>query len=208
MRAEGAGAVVILAVYVGGDHAADGDEFRSRDHRREPAPRRERFEDVREQHAGLAAQQAGLGVERLHAVHRPHGQRQFRVERGVAVSAAVAAGDQWNAAGEQSGQVLAPAQAFQPAIEQRVPAPSAEPFHYVMLPDIPGGPLRCGRAAAVHLCPEGLGPCVMRRLQRGAEYGQDTDTDQPTRFVRRREYQRIFGYRSSIGEQRNAPEPV
>ena len=120
-------AVMVLAVYVRGDHAPDGDELRSRNYGREPAPRRERFQDIREQHAGLAAQQAGLGVERLHPIHRRHRQRQLRIERGVAVGAPVAAGDQRTAAAQQSGQVLAPAQTLQPAIENRIPAPSAEP---------------------------------------------------------------------------------
>ena len=110
MGAEGAVAVVILAMDIRGDHAADGDEPGAGDHRREPAPRRESVYDVGEQCAGLATQQARLVIEGLQPVHRQHGHREFGIEGRVAVSSSIAAGDQGVAALEQAGEGVAVAQ--------------------------------------------------------------------------------------------------
>ena len=85
--AEGTVALVILAVHVGGDHAADGDEPGAGHDRGEPATGSEHLEDVGEQDAGLAGEQPGIGVEREHPVEGQQRQGEVRVEGGVAVGA-------------------------------------------------------------------------------------------------------------------------
>ena len=86
--------MVVLAVDVGGDQAADGDESRTRHHGREPAARHETPQDIVEQDARLARQQTALAVERQDPVRAQHRECQVGVDRGVAVRPSVAAGDQ------------------------------------------------------------------------------------------------------------------
>ena len=77
MCTEGPVAVMVLAMHVRRDHAADGDEPGPRHHWREPAARHKGLQEVREQYAGLAVEQAGPSVERLHPVHRQHRQGEL-----------------------------------------------------------------------------------------------------------------------------------
>ena len=60
--------MMVLAVDVVGDGAADGDELRARRHRQEPAARNATREDVGQQHAGLALEHAARRVERDEAI--------------------------------------------------------------------------------------------------------------------------------------------
>ena len=123
MRAERPGVMVVLAVDVGGDQAADGDEAGTRHHGRKPAARHERAQDVVEQDARLARQQAGLAVERQDPVVPQHGDRQVGVDRGVAVRPPVAAGDQRRGAVEQAGQIARAAELLELAVHHGIPAP-------------------------------------------------------------------------------------
>ena len=59
MTAEGAGDVVVLAVDVVGDGAADADELRAGRRRQEPAVRHGEVEDLSQRRARLAADDAG-----------------------------------------------------------------------------------------------------------------------------------------------------
>jgi hypothetical protein len=94
MFAERAGAMMILAVHVVGDRAADRDVLRARADREEPAARHREREDVGEQHAGLAVQDAGTWIERDEAVEAARvQQRAAVVQAHVAVAAAVAVGE-------------------------------------------------------------------------------------------------------------------
>jgi len=96
--AEGAGAVVVLAMHVVGDRAADRDVARAGNDRKEPAARHGEVEDFGKQHAGLAAQDAGDGIETDETVQAARmQQRAAVVQAAVAVAAAVAVGEQRSA---------------------------------------------------------------------------------------------------------------
>ena len=97
--AEGAGAVVVLAMHVVGDGAADRDEARAGRDGQEPAaairlrPAGDR-EDVGEPDAGLAGQHARVPVEGDEAVEAAAvEQPAARVERHVAIGPAAALGE-------------------------------------------------------------------------------------------------------------------
>ena len=96
-RARGAEAavdVVVLAVDVGGDHAAERHELRARRDRREEAARQEEPVDLAQREPGLGAQHAGRRVEGEDAVgERRAGDLAIarRRQRRVAVGAAEAA---------------------------------------------------------------------------------------------------------------------
>ena len=89
VAAEGAGDVVVLAVDVVGDGAAEGDVFGSGRDGQEEAARDGEVEDLRERDAGLGGEKAGLGVEVDQAVHAG-GEQQIAVleQADVAIAAA------------------------------------------------------------------------------------------------------------------------
>ena len=115
-RAESAVAVVVLAVDVGGDHAADRDEARAGHGMRQPAARHESAQDVAKQHAGFAGEQARLFVECEQPIHWQHGQREGWIERRVAVGAPVATRDQRLAGVDEPRRVFALPQMFEAAL--------------------------------------------------------------------------------------------
>jgi len=101
---ERAVAVVVLAVHVAGDAAADGHELRPRRHRRKPAPRQEDAQDLGEREPGLAGERAPLAVEGDHAVgpRRLEDERAGRGRHGrVTVGSAEPAGQDRAAARRQ-----------------------------------------------------------------------------------------------------------
>ena len=69
VAAEGAGDLVVLAVDIVGDGAAEGDVLGAGSDGKEEAARNSEVEDLRERNAGLGGQDAGLGVEIDQAVH-------------------------------------------------------------------------------------------------------------------------------------------
>jgi hypothetical protein len=91
MLPEGAGAVMILAMDIVGDGAADRDELGARRNGQEPdgarlAAPRYHPQDRGELDAGLAGQHAGIAVELKEPVQPPHvDQRSAVVQAGVAV---------------------------------------------------------------------------------------------------------------------------
>ena len=89
VRAEGAGMLVVLAVHVVRDRAAEGHELRSRHDRREPAVRHGHAQQPVERQPGLGAQHAALAVEGHDAVE-PVGDDQppALVQAHIAVGAA------------------------------------------------------------------------------------------------------------------------
>ena len=95
MVAEAAVAVVVLAVDVGGDGAADGGEGGARAGRRHEAARHERLQQVAEGNARLATSSPVGRLEGQQPVE-PLGQQRVAaaVERRVAIGAAGAARDQ------------------------------------------------------------------------------------------------------------------
>jgi len=112
MRAEAAGAVMVLAVHVGRHRAAEGDEFGARRDRQEPALR---------QHAAIRSPSSspasavtvpasGRTPEFAAAEQR---QRRPRIERGIAIGAAIARpispGSAATAASAASGRPARPA---------------------------------------------------------------------------------------------------
>ena len=98
--AEAARAVVVLAVDVGGDGAADGDLPGAGQHRH-PQPERQRGpHQLIEVDAGVEVGDVGVGVDRVDPVQRRHVDDQpAAVLRVVAVGAAQPAGDDAAAAG-------------------------------------------------------------------------------------------------------------
>ena len=92
--AEAARAVVVLAVDVAGDRAADGDLAGAGQHRH-PQPERQRGpHQLVEVHAGVDVDEPGVGVHRVDLVQRGHVDDQAAaVLRVVAVGAAQPAGD-------------------------------------------------------------------------------------------------------------------
>jgi hypothetical protein len=93
MTAEGAGAMMILAVHVVGDGAAERDEARSGRHRQKPAARNRQGQDLVEQDAGFAAQQPRLLIEGDEAIERTRiDQPTAGVQTDIAITAPVAEG--------------------------------------------------------------------------------------------------------------------
>lgn len=83
---EGAGAVVVLAVDVRADRAADRDVAGAGGHRHEPAERQQDLHQPVQGDPGAAQHGAAVGVDRVHAVQAGHVEHgTARVLRGVAV---------------------------------------------------------------------------------------------------------------------------
>ena len=114
--AQRAGPVVVLAVHVVGDGAADRDEAGAR---ASPAGTSRaaatRGDDLVEQHAGLALEHARVAASKAMKRSRPRVSQQLarRVQAGVAVAAAVAVGqnrtrDRARGGSVESGRATAP----------------------------------------------------------------------------------------------------
>ncbi len=98
---EGAGAVVVFAVDVVGDRAADGDEAGAGGHGEKPTRRNAEAEDRVEAAPGLAVEAAGGGVERNPAVEPAgHQQAPAVVEAGVAIAPAESVGEDRGGGGQ------------------------------------------------------------------------------------------------------------
>ena len=94
MAAEGAGSVMVLAMDIVGERAADGDEAGAGRDRRKPAGRHGELQQAVEQQAGPAGQQAGFAIEEQDFVHSARvDQRAALVQAGIAVGAAIAVGE-------------------------------------------------------------------------------------------------------------------
>ncbi len=132
MAAEGARNVVILAVHVGRDHAADGDEFGPRRHRGKETAGHKDLEDIGQQDARFAGQHTALWVEIEHVVEARRADRGRRVERAVAIGPAIAARDH-RARRHRRPQFLQIARHMNPAVEHRVTPPAAQ-HHGVAVP--------------------------------------------------------------------------
>ena len=92
--AEGAGEVVIFAVDVVGNGAAEGDVFRSRGDGEEPAVRDGEVEELGEREAGFGGEDSLLLVKAEQAVHAGGDEEVAALEEaGVAVAAAHADGE-------------------------------------------------------------------------------------------------------------------
>ena len=120
---EAAGAVVILAVYVAGHHAAQGDELRARGHRREEAAGYQYRVQLIEAEAGLGAHDAAGGIEGQDAIGQPgidHPVLGLRRQRRVTIGATEPAREHGAARGRLQvlGDELAP--------RQRRAAPAAQ----------------------------------------------------------------------------------
>ncbi|MEY9125591.1 hypothetical protein ABIA09_005153 [Bradyrhizobium yuanmingense] len=83
--------MVILAVHVGGDGAADRHETRAGQHEGQEAARAEGLDQVREQHAGLEADSAGRRIEPPDAVEARHRDDPDGPDRSIAIGTAIAA---------------------------------------------------------------------------------------------------------------------
>ena len=94
VRAERAAAMMILAMHVRGDAAAERYVLGARRDRREPAARNGDVENVLQSHAGLGAQHAARRIELEYPVE-PLAQdhASVRIERGIAIAAALPAND-------------------------------------------------------------------------------------------------------------------
>ena len=90
MLAEAAGAMVILAVDIGGDHSSDAHQLGSRNHGRKIPLRKKRRDDVRKQNARLDSHPAAHGVEGAKAIEPEHREAGHRADSGVAIGAAIA----------------------------------------------------------------------------------------------------------------------
>jgi len=95
MAAEGAAPMMVLAVDIVGNRAAQRHELRAWDHSWEEAIGRGVRDDVAKQRAGIGFQHAGLGVEGADAVKRPHVDHHAGIVLAtVAVGAAIAVAEQ------------------------------------------------------------------------------------------------------------------
>ncbi len=93
MAAERTAAMVVLAVHVVGDGAAERHELCTGNNRRKEPERRGMRNDVAKQHAGLGLDDAGPGVEAQDAVLRSHvDDGAGGVLAGIAIRAAIAVG--------------------------------------------------------------------------------------------------------------------
>src|SRR5260221_3482035 len=94
MLAETAGAVVVLAVHVIGDCAADGDVARARRDRQKPAAWYGEVKNLGKQNTGFTAQYTGCRIEGDEPVEPACVQQRTAViEAYIAVAAAVAIGE-------------------------------------------------------------------------------------------------------------------
>ena len=124
--AEGTGAVMVLAVYVAGDHTANGHEPGARRDRDEPAPGHEDLDDVGQKDAGLAGEQACRLVEGEHPPHREHLDGAVHVQGTVAVRATVAPGDHRFRPGDDAAKFARVTRAFHLARELGEAAPARQ----------------------------------------------------------------------------------
>ncbi len=88
MVAEGAGAVMVLAVDIIGHRPAQGHEAGAGGDRQKPPTRDDQFQDLGQQHAGLGAEHTGIGIKGDEAVQAPRQQDMTAVvEADVAIAA-------------------------------------------------------------------------------------------------------------------------
>src|SRR5262245_21440764 len=91
MAAERAGQMMVLSVDIVRDGTADGQEPRSGSHGNEPSRRHDELQDVIEQHARFALQDALLTVETNEAIELARTQQRAAcVETAVAIAARIA----------------------------------------------------------------------------------------------------------------------
>ena len=158
---EAAGHVVVLAVHVGRDRAADRHLPGARGHRHEPAGRQARHHELLQADAGLAGRQAGGRVQVEDPVQPGGGDHHAAVAlRGVVVAAAEPAGDRAAAAGgglQQPGRAGDGGWLGQFGPGRRDPAPAGEAdgaaWHSVRIVAVglkrpPGSEPSCCRIAA------------------------------------------------------------
>jgi len=87
--AETADAIVVLAMYVVGDSAAQSGECRAGCRRNQPAAGQKNRHQIFEGHPRLRFQEAGIGIESEHPIETPRQDHaSLRVERGVAIGTA------------------------------------------------------------------------------------------------------------------------
>ncbi len=127
---EAAGRVMVLAVHVGGDRAADGHLPGARGDRHEPAGRQSRGHQLFQADPGFAGDHAGRRVEAGDPVHRGGADDQAAVVlRRVVVAAAQAAGDHpaGGRGGQQPGDLVRVGRLGQPRGRRRDPPPPGQP---------------------------------------------------------------------------------
>ena len=132
MHAEAAGAVMVLAVDVRRDHAPQGHELRSRNHRRKKAASKEGRDDIREQDAGLGRQPAARRIEAAEAVELAQGEAGLHADGGVPIGATIAARDEVRKTLLQADDLEAGPRLDQLRLEARVTAPAGH-FHALTL---------------------------------------------------------------------------
>ncbi len=94
MAAEGAAAVVVFAVYVVGNGAANGDKFGAGRDGQEPAARHEQVEDFGQGYACFAAQESCLLVKGDEALEVRKVERYtVFIETTVAIAATIGVGE-------------------------------------------------------------------------------------------------------------------
>jgi hypothetical protein len=123
VAAEAARPVVVLAVDVVGDRAADGHVLGTGRDRKEPAARNDERENLVQTHAGLAGEQAGGGIERVEAVQTAGGEEDAPlVQTGIAIAAAESVGQRRSALGDGK-RLVAPEDRHHLLERTRSPAP-------------------------------------------------------------------------------------
>src|SRR5512140_1069578 len=135
--AKRAGAMVVLAMDVVGDGAAEGHVFRARRDGQEEAARQGEIDDLGEQHARLAAQDSARRVERDEVVEVARTQeRPAVVEARVAIAAALAVRQQRATVGRQRQGGPAIAHALDALPRREDAAPRAVVEHLVHVASI------------------------------------------------------------------------
>ena len=126
MAAEGPGAMMVLAMHVIGDGAANGQEPGSRHGRQDPSGRNREVENSRKLNARLASHRAAVDVEGQETVQvSAFDQRTARVETAVAIASAVAE-RQHGAVGFAIGQWLEPVLESEDPLRSEIqPTPAA-----------------------------------------------------------------------------------
>src|SRR5215470_15203542 len=90
---ERSGPMVILAVHIIGDGAADSDELSARHHRQKPAVRHYQTQDLGEQYARFARNPARLAVEANDSIERAREDEPAPdIEAAIAVAASLTEG--------------------------------------------------------------------------------------------------------------------
>jgi hypothetical protein len=90
VRAEATVQVVVLAVHIRRNHAADRYELGAGRHRRKPTQRHEALDDVDQHRASRTGQHAARGIQRGGVVTPQHTDRAFGVYGTITIAAAVA----------------------------------------------------------------------------------------------------------------------